>query len=221
MTFLSQFLGFESLYWLLSKFETVLIILIIIIFRPELRRFLERVGSGNLFTSTSLDIEEKSIIIQNLLKGIEKLAKDKIGALIVIERNTSLYEYIQSGIHTNSILTHELIRSLFWPGTPTHDGAIIIQSNKIVAAGCLLPLTESDLKNERLGTRHRAGIGLSELSDAFIIIISEETGIISTAENGKLTRFLTKETLESKLFSLVNTTNTNKGSLFKKLFKLR
>lgn len=226
ITFLSQFFGFTSLHWLLSKFETVLIILIIIIFQPELRRFLERVGTGNLFSSSFLESEGKSVIIQHLLKTVDTLSKEKIGALIVIEMGTNLSDYIESGITINGTISHELLTSLFYTGTPTHDGAIIIQENKVSAAGCLLPLSETIFPDTRLGTRHRAGLALSEISDALVIIISEETGTLSIAEEGNLTRFLTKESLETRLFSLYKEENNTKDEswlqkLIKNIFKIK
>ena len=131
------------------------------------------------------------MIIKQLLRATKFLATEKIGAIIAIERLSSLSEYSEAGIAVNTEINSELLSSLFWPGTPTHDGAIIIRNGKIDAAGCFLPLTNSKLTDRRLGTRHRAALGLSEVSDAFIIIVSEEKGVISLAEDGVLTRFLT------------------------------
>lgn len=200
---ISHVLGLTTLNWLLGKFATVLVILIIIIFQPELRRFLERIGSGNMFNTLILPGNTQSTaIIQQLLKSIDTLSKNKIGALIVIEISSNLKDYIETGIQIKGAITAELINSLFWPGSPTHDGAVIIQENKIAAAGCLLPLTDTNLKDRRLGTRHRSALGLSEVTDAIVIIISEETGVITLAENGSLTRFLTKEAIETRLFNL-------------------
>jgi diadenylate cyclase len=199
---ISHYMGLTTLNWLLGKFATVLILLIIIIFQPELRRFLERIGStGNLFMPL-LEENKRTSLIKQLLKAVALLSKEKIGAIIVIEVSANLTEYIESGVQISGKITADLLANLFWPKSPIHDGAVIIRENKIEAAGCLLPLSESTLRDRRLGTRHRAGIGLSELTDALVIIISEESGIISLAEKGNLTRYLTKEALETRLFSL-------------------
>ncbi|MAH80380.1 MAG: hypothetical protein CMP39_01675 [Rickettsiales bacterium] len=145
---------------------------------------------------------QSTLTIRHLLKATKFLANEKIGAIIAIERLSSLSEYSAAGISINSELNSELISSLLWPGTPTHDGAIIIRKGKIDAAGCFLPLTDSKLIDRRLGTRHRAALGLSEVSDSFIIVVSEEKGVISIAEEGVLTRFLTIEALETRLFTV-------------------
>ena len=201
---ISTILGLDTLKWIIEKFTAVSIILVVIIFQPELRRFLERIGStGDLFPSPKKLTETQSTaIIRQLLKATKLLANEKIGAIIAIERLSSLAEYSSAGIHINSNLNSELIASLLWPGSPTHDGAIIIRKEKIDAAGCFFPLTDSKLIDRRLGTRHRAALGLSEISDAFIIIVSEEKGVISIAEDGVLTRFLTIEALETRLFTV-------------------
>jgi diadenylate cyclase len=201
---LSNILQLETLNWILEKFATVFLILVVIIFQPKLRRFLEQIGStGNfLFVSQSKQVDMSSGKIQQLLKAVESLSREKIGALIVIERETTLDRYIETGIAVNADLQAELISSLFWPGSPTHDGAVIIRKNRILGAACFLPLTENKLNDRRLGTRHHAALGLSEVSDALIIVISAETGVISIAEEGCISRHITKEVLETHLFSL-------------------
>ena len=141
------------------------------------------------------------MFIQQLVRGVESLSKNKIGAIIVLEGTTSLKNYIDSGIKIGGELNADIISTLFWPGTPTHDGAIIVKDGSIEAASCYLPLTETPIPDRRIGTRHRAALGLSETTDAFIIVVSEESGIISIAENGTLTRYLTKESLETQLFN--------------------
>ncbi|NBV41973.1 TIGR00159 family protein, partial [bacterium] len=199
----SHLLGLVTLNWLLEKFATILVLLIIVLFQPELRRFLERIGSGKLFSPFVVESSGQGIsIIKHILRAIDTLSKERVGALIVIETGTNLNEYIRTGIPINATITPELLASLFWAKSPTHDGAVIIRENEIAAAGCLLPLTDATIQDRRLGTRHRAALGLSEESDALIIVVSEETGIISLAENGNLTRYLTKESLETRLFNL-------------------
>ena len=145
------------------------------------------------------------MLIKRILQSVEFLSKNSIGALIVLEQKSLLDEYTESGISIHANLTSELICSLFWPGSPTHDGAIIIRGNEILTAGCLLPLTNSKVSDKRLGTRHMSAIGISEVTDALVIVVSEETGTISVAEN--LTRFLNREALETRLFNLFKSTS--------------
>ena len=200
---ISRIFVLTTLTWVLEKFSAAIIFLIIIIFQPDIRRFLEKMGrrkglsTGNNSSEISLPT-----IIKKLLVAVESLSKQKIGALISIEMRNDLSEYTLSGVVVDAQISSELIINLFWPNTPTHDGALIIRENKILAAGCLLPLSDSKIVDRRLGTRHRAAIGLTEISDAIVIVISEETGTISLAENGNLTRFLNKEALETRLFDL-------------------
>lgn len=200
---ISDLLQFTTLNWVLGHFTKILLIILIILFQPELRRLLERLGRREIFSSFSLQGTAQSpLIIKQLLRAVDTLAKNKFGALIVIELGTNLDTYIETGIRVNATLTADVIASLFWPNSPTHDGALIIRQNKIEAIDCLLPLTDAVLTDRRLGTRHRAAIGLTEITDALVIIVSEETGVISLAEGGNLTRYLTKEALETRLFNL-------------------
>ena len=200
----SHILSLTTLNWILERFATVILIVVVIIFQPELRRFLERVGStGQLFTLSSSFPELKSTVaLQSLIRAIDYLSKEKIGAIIVIEGQASLSQYADTGIRVKGDLNMEMLSSLFWPGSPTHDGAVIIKDNIIEAAGCFLPLTESPITDRSLGTRHRAALGLSEVTDAIIVVISEETGVISLVEHGAMTRYLTKEALQTRLSSL-------------------
>lgn len=199
----SHVLGLATLNWMLEKFATILVVLVIVIFQPELRRFLERIGSGKLFSPFVLEGSSQGIaVIKHILRAVELLSKEKVGALIVIETGANLSEYIRSGIELNANISTELLAALFWSKSPTHDGAVIIREHEIAAAGCLLPLSDSTIQDRRLGTRHRAALGLSEISDAVVIIVSEETGTISLAESGSLTRYLTREALEARLFDL-------------------
>ena len=203
----SNILGLTILNWILEKFATVLLILVVVIFQPELRRFLESVGSSaQLFSfASSLPTVNASSFIHKILRSVEYLSKEKIGAIIVLEREISLDQYIEGGIKLYGELNSEILTTLFWPGSPTHDGAIIIGNNVIKSAGCFLPLTENPIQDRRLGTRHRAAMGISEVSDAIVIVISEETGVISLVEFGAMTRYLTREALETRLFSIYQT----------------
>ncbi len=192
-----------TLNWLTGKFTEIVIFLLIIVFQPEIRRLLDRLGSDNIFGKTMFSDEfQPTVMIKQLLRAVDALAQRKIGALIVIERSTNLADYMESGVTINGRISSDLLVTLFWPNTPTHDGAVIIRENRIASAGCLLPLTHSKITDRRLGTRHRAALGLSETTDALIIVISEETGTISLAEKGNLTRYLNKEALETRLFNL-------------------
>jgi len=214
ITFFSSVLGLTTLGWLLGKFATVLTFFILIIFQPELRRILEKIGKGELFgaSRSSYGDHQSAVLIKQLLLAVDLMSKKKIGALIALEITSNLDEFIESGILIKARLSSDLLVSLFWPNTPTHDGAVVIRDDKIFAAGCLLPLTASKITDRRLGTRHRAALGLSEISDAVIIVVSEETGTISLTESGNITRFLTKESLETRLFNLYNETKEAKQS---------
>lgn len=199
----SFFANLPTLNWLTEKFTEIVIFLIIIVFQPEIRRILDRLGSDNIFGKTMFSDEfQPTVMIKQLLRAVDSLAQRKIGALIVIERSTNLADYMESGVTIGGRISSDLLVTLFWPNTPTHDGAVIIRENRVAAAGCLLPLTHSKITDRRLGTRHRAALGLSESTDALIIVISEETGTISLAEQGNLTRYLNKEALETRLFNL-------------------
>jgi diadenylate cyclase len=173
---------------------------IIIIFQPELRRALEQLGRGRLFARTNMqEEEERDRLMEAITKSVSYMAKRRIGALISIEKETGLSEYIETGISMNSELTSELLINIFIPNTPLHDGAVIIQKNKIAAAGCYLPLSESPFISKELGTRHRAAIGLSEVTDAITIVVSEETGAVSITANGDINRNLNAEEFEARL----------------------
>ena len=173
---------------------------IIIIFQPELRRALEQLGRGRLFARTTMqEEEERDRLIEAFMKSVSYMAKRRIGALISIEKETGLSEYIETGTPMNSIITSELLINIFIPNTPLHDGAVIVQKNRIAAAGCYLPLSESAFISKELGTRHRAAIGLSEVTDAVTVIVSEETGAVSITANGDIDRNLSMEEFEARL----------------------
>ncbi|MDA1354225.1 MAG: diadenylate cyclase CdaA [bacterium] len=205
---LAQAFELRTFEWLIDELKSVIIIVAIVIFQPELRRMFEHIRLGKLL---STDKEEKAIqslgSIKHILTAVDTLSNNKMGAIIVISFKDSLKEYIKSGILINGELSTELLISLFMANSPTHDGAVIITERTIVAAGCLLPLTESKVQDRRLGTRHRSAIGLSEVSDALVITVSEESGTISLAENGNITRYLNREALETRLFSIYQNTD--------------
>ncbi|MEK9657234.1 MAG: diadenylate cyclase CdaA [bacterium] len=217
----SYLIGFQTLNWVLGQLTTVLLIMMVIIFQPELRRFLERVGASRSFAAPLFSQEQclDTRCIQAILKAVETLSKEQTGALLAIEVSSNLEAYCKAGLQINADISEDLLLNLFYPGSPTHDGAVIIHKNKLVAAGCLLPLTDTPIQDRRLGTRHRAALGLSELTDAIIIVVSEEKGVISLVENGNMDRFLTREALSTRLFNLYQSTPSQKGSFTKQFFQ--
>ncbi|HPT79002.1 MAG TPA: diadenylate cyclase CdaA [Candidatus Atribacteria bacterium] len=200
-TKLSEILQFYTIYWILKNTVTVGVIALLIVFQPELRRALEQIGRGQLFDKSLFinDDKDSSVIINEISKAVLNMAKANIGALIVIERKTGLNDYLETGVRLDAELSGPLLENIFVPNTPLHDGAVIIRGSRIAAAGCFLPLTENPNLSKQLGTRHRAALGISENSDAVAIVVSEETGIISMANNGKLTRYLDSKGLKDML----------------------
>lgn len=202
-TVVSEWCHFYTLHWLLSGALSVGLIAIIIIFQPELRRLLENLGRNRLNNVFSgIDKEEAKKIVGEFVDATKAMSEERTGALMIIERETSLNEIVETGTIIDAKISSELIGNVFYEGSPLHDGALIIRGDRLLAAGCVLPLTENKKLSKELGTRHRAGIGITENSDAFTIIVSEETGIISVAENGKLKRPIQAEELRTILMSL-------------------
>jgi len=198
-----KMMGLYTINWLFDKFMAVIAVMLVVLFQPELRRTLERFGRGKVLGRLGFaPAPHGSFYVRNIVRAAEQLSENKLGALVVIERVSGLTEYLESGVRLDAMLSAELLLSIFNPKAPLHDGAVIVQGDRILAASCLLPLSESRLLDKRLGTRHRAAVGISELCDALVIVVSEKTGIISLAENGFLTRYLTRDQLEEKLFSL-------------------
>ncbi|WP_374721065.1 diadenylate cyclase CdaA [Peribacillus tepidiphilus] len=197
---LSSFLGLNTLGWLMEQAMTWGFLAIIIIFQPELRRALEHLGRGKLFSRSSYQEEEdQEKIVEAIATAAAYMAKRRIGALISIERETGLSDYIETGIALQSKVSSELLINLFIPNTPLHDGAVIIQKNLVAAAACYLPLSESPFISKELGTRHRAALGVSEVTDCITVVVSEETGNISVAKNGELYRDLNPEAFKDML----------------------
>lgn len=199
--FFCNVLQLNLLSWIFEKIMTWMFVLLPIVFQPELRRTLERIGQGRfLFAEREmLDEVEANKIIEELVRASKSLSATKTGALMVIEREMGLNDVADTGIRLDAQITAELLGNVFFVNTPLHDGAAIIRGNRLYAAGCLLPLTEKRGLSKELGTRHRAAIGISEQCDALVLVISEETGTISVAENGRLMRHLNSETLASVL----------------------
>lgn len=201
--FCGQLFHLRMINWFFDRFMAVVAVMMVVLFQPELRRTLERFGRGRLLSRLGLvSMPQGTFYVRSVVRAAEQMSEAKMGALIVLEKSTGLTEYLESGVRLDAMVSAELLISIFNPKGLLHDGAVIIQGDRILAASCLLPLSESRLLDSRLGTRHRAAVGISELSDALCVIVSEKSGIISLAENGFLTRYLTKDQLEEKLFSL-------------------
>ncbi|MDR9856975.1 diadenylate cyclase CdaA [Paenibacillus sp. VCA1] len=213
---LSTWFDLYTLRWLMNQIFNFGIFAIFIIFQPELRRALEQLGRGKIFGRSSAEDEELNKLIGEVIKAVNYLARRKIGALIVFERQTGLNEYTESGIPMQSMVSSQLLINIFIPNTPLHDGAVIVQNNQIAAAACYLPLSENPFISKELGTRHRAAIGISEVGDAVSIVVSEETGQISLAINGQVVRDIKEESLISKLYEELrpNSTPKDKRPLF-------
>ena len=197
-------LELHAIYWLLSKSIYLLFMALPIVFQPELRRALERIGQGKfLGSAVYLNAEEADTLVNEIDKVVFNMSAKKIGALIVLEREIGINDIIDTGIRVDGLVTAPFMMNVFIPNTPLHDGAAVIRGNRMIAAGCLLPLTENRSLSTELGTRHRAALGLSEQCDAVVVIVSEETGIVSIAENGHITRRLNSEQLKKRLRPLL------------------
>lgn len=199
LTKLSEWGQFYTTYWLLNRLMIWGVVAIFIVFQPELRKVLEALGRRSSLRSSLTTGQEESKVVEELIDAVASLARQKIGALIIIQRQTGLNEIIETGTRIEGLVSSGLLINIFIPNTPLHDGAVIIKGDKVVSAACFLPLSDSQNISKELGTRHRAGIGISERSDCLSIMVSEETGAISTAENGVLSRYLDLATLEDKL----------------------
>jgi TIGR00159 family protein len=193
---LSEFFKLYTISWILNNAVTVGFIAILIVFQPELRRILEHIGNNKLLKPVNFEVATGNAKgIEELVKATYSLADKKIGALMVLERKTGLRDIIETGILLNSDISYELLMNIFIPNTPLHDGAVVISHDHIIAASCFLPLTDSKEISMELGTRHRAGIGISEKSDAIVIVVSEETGHVSICEKSSINRNVSKEFL--------------------------
>lgn len=201
VTIICNFLELHVISWLLQKTGTFLFVALPVVFQPELRRGLEHLGQGHFFKpSVFLDDEEARSVVNELVKAVKNLSATKTGALLVIEREMGLNDISSTGIQIDGLITADFLLNVFIVNTPLHDGAGIIRGKRLIAAGCLLPLTENRTLSTELGTRHRAAIGLSEQCDALIVVVSEETGTISVAENGQIKRHLDAENLREELW---------------------
>ncbi len=199
-------LGLWTIYWVLNSIlkSGSIFIILFILFTPELRRVLERIGSHRISKLSSLgDATETRRIIQDLKRSILHLSKRRVGALLVFERRSGLGDIAATGVQLNAELSGALIENIFEPNTPLHDGAVVIRGTTVIAASCLLPLSDDTKVARELGTRHRAALGVSSASDCVVIVVSEETGAISVAREGKLIRYLDEKALTNTLEGLL------------------
>lgn len=200
---ISGALHFYVINWMLEKLLSVGLIALVVVFQPELRRALEYLGRGKFASKAfSMDVENITSDVNIIVSSLDYFSQRKEGAIIVVERETALQDIAETGTLIDGKLSEEALENIFYKGSPLHDGAVILRSDRIYAAGCVLPLTSNQNLSKDLGTRHRAGIGITEVSDAVALIVSEETGIISMAVDGKLNRFLDLKTVEKYLLNM-------------------
>lgn len=215
LSLLTSLVNLPAFSWLIRTTLPSLLLAIPVIFAPEIRRALERLGragSGTIFSTKRLSsLQEMQVTIKGVVAAATRLSTRQHGALIIIEREDSLREYIQTGVQLNATLTPELLQQVFYPNTPLHDGAVILIGNTVVAASCVMPLSASGILNRtpdrKMGLRHRAALGISEASDAVAVVVSEETGSISVAHGGRLIRRLDAERLENILIAFYRPSN--------------
>jgi len=199
----SSLLGLQIMTFLFSNILTFAALSIVVLFQPEIRKVLERLGTSeftHFFSSTGNDETLKTTaVVEEIVKACKNMSEQYIGALIVIEKETKIGEFMNTGVQMNADVTKELLENIFVPKTPLHDGAVIIRKDKIIAAACLLPLTDNPNLSTELGMRHRGGLGITEVSDCIAVIVSEESGKISYASNGGLVRNLNSDSLRKAL----------------------
>lgn len=201
---ISSFFQLTTLNWLIKNSIPALLVSIPVIFQPELRRILERLGRAGGIMSLSLGNDNgdpELVTIDELARACARMAERRHGALIVLERKTGLQDYVDTGVQLDGRVTAEMLVTIFFPNTPLHDGAVIVRGNRVVAAACILPLAENITEYPKLGTRHRAAVGITEETDALAIVVSEQTGTISLAQNGHLSRSYDEVRLKNVLLS--------------------
>ena len=207
---ISKWINLNVISWLLEKSMTVIMVALPVVFQPELRRALEQIGRGSLFHKGSeLDEQEIEEMLGAVTNAAVIMSRRKEGALMVFERATGLEERIETGVALDALISDSLLLNIFEKDTPLHDGAIVIRGKRIVAASCLLPLTENRNLSQELGTRHRAAIGISEQSDAVVLVVSEETGAISIVRNGDIMLYLTADDVKNILRAALVKPNAN------------
>ena len=202
-SYISEMLGLVSINYLLHSVLSNGILVLLILFQPEVKRTLEHLGrSANM--SRNKEQDESATPIEEITKCLQRLSRRRVGALVVIEQKTGLQEFIDTGTRLDAVISAGLLENIFEPNTPLHDGAVIVRGERIEAAACILTLTENNAISHDLGTRHRAALGVSESTDALVLIVSEETGIISMAQGGRLTRHLDDNAIRKVLHRIYN-----------------
>lgn len=209
MFFIAKLLNLVAVALIFERFWIIIVLVFLIVFQNEFKKALTEVGQIKFFRRF---LSGTSEFLTELVIAVEHFSENKVGALIAFERKNPLKVYSDTGIQLNALVSSELLRTIFATNTPLHDGAIVIRDGIIVSAGCILPLTSDTELNKELGTRHRAGIGLTEETDAVVLIVSEETGIISVAVHGKLSRREDPEKLKEKLIELLELSGEGKGN---------
>lgn len=203
LTLLSDWLDLTVIGWLLKYVSVILAVALVVIFQPELRRALAELGSHRIFST--LNETSRKHFADQLLEIVQTLSRQRVGALIAIQRNDDLKQYLETGVETDSLLVPELVYTVFYSGTILHDGGMIVRMSdeRVSGAGCVFPLNQRELADRSIGLRHRASMGITEESDAIALVVSEETGAISIAVEGKLERDLEDEELETRLKDLL------------------
>ncbi len=221
-SWVSDLLGLTALNWVLLNVVNNGTVVLVILFQPELRKALEQLGRGAIHkTAVSADLEESGHIVSEITSCLLTLSRRRVGALIVIEQRIGLKDVIETGTSLNSQISAALLENIFEPNTPLHDGAVVIRGPRIMAAACILSLSDGKGISRELGTRHRAALGVTETTDAISLIVSEETGTISVARNGRLTRHLDRAALENLLLSIYHQKETGLWSTLMEKTKRR
>lgn len=217
LTKVTEWMKLYTIHFILNNAMTVGTLAILIVFQPELRRGLEYIGTSKYFSKSLMEIRGESLsqVVEEIVEATSSLSRQKIGALMVLERKTGLNEVVDTGTKIDGFVSSDLLINIFIPNTPLHDGAVIIKDDKIKAAACFLPLTDNTGVSKELGTRHRAALGISERSDSLSIVVSEETGAISISENGTISRYLDSKTLRQILTDMYKP-KVEKGSILSK-----
>ena len=202
VSIVAQWFRLNALNWIVGSLKTVWVILFVILFQPELRALLTHIGQNRLVRAL-IRVEEYGVVAESI-KAVEEMAKDRRGAIIVFERDMGLRDYVETGTKIDASVSAELLETIFTPHSPLHDGAVVVRGDAIVAAGCILPLSQTRGLSPLLGTRHRAALGLAEETDAAVIVVSEETGAISIAHKGELKWNLDEGQLRGELAAIFN-----------------
>jgi len=217
---ISKWIQLSTLAWISSYVINAGVIVLVLLFQPELRRALEKIGRRKFFAQNNQDDEEnEKTVISEIIRAVQRMSGHRTGALIVVQNQEPLGDIIESGTVLYAKVSSELLENIFTPNTPLHDGAVIIKEDTIIAAGCFLPLTVNPYLAQEVGTRHRAAIGMSEKTDALVIVVSEETGVLSCAKGGKLIRYLDGNSLREMLEEVISEGKDNVPNFITKWFQ--